>query len=381
MRPRLLMPLLAPGVLVGALALSGCTSGVAGAAGAPRTAPPSSSSSSATTAGEVQATSLVLVVTPHPDDELEAWAALPESTDTYPVFLTMTDGEGTANCEPGEYAANQWAQVGEVAPTPAPSGKRSQSCRDARLDSWGRFLERSWAQGTGQPVESPPEQALPVAATGGLEPAVDHPAGTPPATTARAWVGQRSARVAVSAGDGDVTPEEVRWAVASVLAARGAVLPDLPLLRVLGATYSNDAPDAGTHRAGDDGTCHDRPCTGDSAAAEYEHPDHLAVREALLAPGADLGADEGTWVATWPSDPLATHVASLGEQRYEQLMGLGAEVVPGRPDSRERLGTMQQEYGWLGFPGGYWPQTEVVAPDGEGAPLIMARTQSFVVVP
>ncbi|WP_337063439.1 hypothetical protein [Kineococcus sp. G2] len=301
---------------------------------------------------------LDLVVAPHPDDELEAWSLLAEEPGAYTVFVTLTLGEATANCDPVEVERTTQTAWGEIAPASPPQGPGTDSCKEARTASWNAFLDAA--------AETDPH--LPVLAGVPAEPLelAGHPA--------RVWVADGGARVAVDGGDGELTADGIAEVVRAVLALRGGRLPDLPLRRVVGASYANDAPDAGVNRAAD-GTCTDRPCEGDPRYAEYEHPDHWAVREALLT--RDVGAQRGTCVATWPSDPAATRTASVPVATYEALTGLGERVDPDDPQSLAREGSFQRAYGWLAFPETYWPQTELPVPDAEGNPLIMARVQTF----
>ncbi|WP_432536276.1 hypothetical protein [Kineococcus arenarius] len=315
--------------------------------------PAATEPSPAATAG-----ALDLVVAPHPDDELEAWSLLAEEPGAYTVFVTLTLGEATVNCAPAEAARSTQGAWGETVPAPPPQGPGTDSCKQARTASWNAFLDA--AAGT--------DPHLPV--LGGVPADSLELAGHP----ARVWVTDGGARVAVDGGDGELTADGVAEAVEAVLDLRGEQLPDLPLRRVLGASYANDAPDAGANQAAE-GTCTGQPCEGDARYAEYEHPDHWAVREALLTHG--FGARDGTCVATWPSDPAATRTAAVPEATYEALTGLGGRLDPDDPQSLARQGSFQRAYGWLAFPQTYWPQTELPVPDADGNPLIMARTQTF----
>ncbi|WP_432509284.1 hypothetical protein [Kineococcus auxinigenes] len=304
------------------------------------------------------ADALDLVVAPHPDDELEAWSLLAEEPGAYTVFVTLTLGEATANCAPGEVERGTRTAWGEIAPAPLPRGPGTDSCKQARTGSWNTFLDAA--------AETDPH--LPVLAE--MSASTVEVAGRP----AQVWVSEDGARVAVDGGDGQLTADGVVEAVEAVLDLRGGRLPDLPLRRVIGASYANDAPDAGENRAAD-GTCTARPCEGDSRYAEYEHPDHWAVREALLE--HEFGGQSGACVATWPSDPAATRTTAIPEGTYEAFTGLGGRVDPDEPQSLAREGAFQRAYGWLAFPETYWPQTELPVPDADGQPLIMARTQTF----
>ena len=116
--------------------------------------------------------------------------------------------------------------------------------------------------------------------------------------------------------------------------------------------------------------------------AVYRHPDHLAVREALLDLdlAAELAPRCGVLVTTWPSDPAASLTAEVAHEEYDRLMGLGPPVDNGDAASVRRDGLAQRLYGWLGNPGGLWPPTELPVPDASGAALVMSRVQTFVVL-
>lgn len=330
----------------------------------------------------MRATRLQLVVTPHPDDELEGWSVIERGDDVHTVWLAMTHGEGTAYCDPAGWAANAQPHLGEVLPEPAPAGTRTPSCGAARLASWTTFLSladvgdetaRAALDEDGHP-HVPVSSTAPPARTVHL----------PGAGDALVWAGPTRTLVAVDGGDGHLGVEAVRAAVGAVVDARTAtegcdggsphplagLVPDLPLERVVAAAYVCSGTDAL------DGT------GAPNGWAVYRHPDHLAVHEALLDPGlaAELAPRTGVLVATWPSDPAASLTAEIDPQEYERLMALGPPVDPDDPTSARRVGLMQRLYGWLGNPGGCWPPTELPLPDASGAALVMARRQTFVVV-
>src|SRR6056297_955154 len=84
---------------------------------------------------------ITVVVAPHPDDEFQAWGSLPDGRqagDVVHVFLTQ--GEQTAFCEAGLPGLD--ASTGEGLPSPEPEGRFTATCRQARINSTLRFLER-----------------------------------------------------------------------------------------------------------------------------------------------------------------------------------------------------------------------------------------------
>lgn len=352
----------APGALPRRAALAGLAGLALGVAGCGSATAPASSSIRAGEAPAAAPTRLQLVVSPHPDDEMEAWSQVDPSDDVHTVWLTMTRGEATSRCDPQTYAAELDVAAGEVAPSPAPAGRGTASCEDARLGAWTRFLTLAHGgRGADAQVGEPRRLDLgAVPAAAGLPAAPVATRRGRPSPGALAWVGSRQSMVAVDAGDGEVTPGEVAWAVRAVLAQRGALLPDLPLERVVSAAYVGAPPDA-----------------------TYQHPDHRAVQEALLDPAltAALAPLRGTYVVTAPSDPRVNLTGAVPPDEYERLMGLGPSVAGDHGPTPRREGLMQQVYGWLAFPGGWWPTTERPVDDAAGDPLIMARVQSFVRLP
>ena len=358
------------------LGLSGCAAAVPGSPSSPSRSPAAASSVTSRAPTRLQ-----LVVSPHPDDEMEAWSQVDPSPDVHTVWLTMTRGEATAHCGPQTLAAELDVAAGEIAP-PAPRGPGTRSCEDARMAAWTTFL--TLAHGRGEPAGRGDHGSGAAASVGeraggragpGAPRRLDLPdrpaaSGLPAAPVATrggraspgalVWAGDRQSMVAVDAGDGEVTVAEVGWAVRAVLAQRGALLPDLPLERVVSAAYVGAPPDA-----------------------TYQHPDHRAVQEALLDPAltAALAPLRGTYVVTGAHDPRANLTGAIPPDEYERLMGLGPQVAGDHGATVRREGLMQRVYGWLAFPGGFWPPTERPVDDAAGDPLIMARVQSFVHLP
>ena len=289
-------------------------------------------------------TAMQVVVSPHPDDELEGWAKIRTDDDLYTVFVVMTNGEGTANCNG---APGLDRRQGERPPRPTPGEKdqKSQTCARARIDSWQHFLDLT--------AKTLPhgDQLADMRQVIGADPSI--------------WVGPHSARVVFDLGDGNLTGQEVKRAVRQVIAQRGNVLPGLPVRRLVAAAYWNDAPLAGDRRA----PCPaDEPCPGDDRDYEYENRDHEAV-STTLAGMASL-TEDGVWIATGEHDPAATEDVSLPQAVYAEMMGLG----PGSSDDVLRKGAQQVAYGWLSFPGRYWIVGERSTSDSD---VLFPRVQSF----
>lgn len=244
--------------------------------------------------------SMQLFVTPHPDDEVQAWSALSASPNIYTVFLTVTNGDATGFCQPRNVAATLSKQLGDFIPDSLPTitegmdeSLRVRACRQARRDSWNHFLD---AAGT---VNAS-------AALGDNVKSMEIVAG---GTRTQAWIGSNSARFMADLGDSKVTVSGVKSVIKDVLAQRGKSLPDYPLNSIVSAAYFND-PEA-TITDGTDSA---------SEAYEYPHPDHGAVSRGVLE-SSDLATD-GVWVATHPFNPRATDMFTIRQSEWDQLMGL-----------------------------------------------------------
>lgn len=152
--------------------------------------------------------------------------------------------------------------------------------------------------------------------------------------------------------------------------------------RIVAAGYWNDSEQQGTNTAESSGCSTPATCPGTPTAFEYEHPDHRALTLAMpdLAPLTEAGA----WVNVAPDDVASLRQAlgtgdtgrvetmALSHDDYEALMGLG----PVGEQGPERIGLQQQLYGWLAFPGDWWPAGEVVTSE-----VLFARQQSYLVLP
>lgn len=304
---------------------------------------------------------LQVFVEPHPDDALEGIAALSVDPTTYTVFVTMTHGERTSHCK--DYAAETQAQWGEAVPKPEPKGGiGSWSCNWARLDSWTNFW---WDAADGDPAIPKvrgKQQKLTFGELPGLPVPVNHNYtsdgkwradrdGDQRDATAFVHVGEQAAQVAFNAGDGDVTPEEVQWAVRTVVGMRGHEVPDLPVTQVVASAYYN---------------------VSEKRDFPYDHPDHKAVLDGVRAE-AGL-AKRGALLVTYPDDPAANETHALSKDRYDALMGLGPRVSEAA-DSYRRKGAGQVDFGWLAFPHSYWARGEKALASND---VLFPRKQYFV---
>ena len=309
-------------------------------------------SASTTSESELGATTKKTIeyfVQAHPDDEFASWSLVQRSRDRYPVFIMLTQGEETSYCTPAGRAGNE-RDLGEAAPPAnAYEGKWTRGCREARVQSWHRFLD---AMADYDPSLSKPRYRGTFSGdgtAGGLAPTRDDDGRTSESRSFKVYADERSARVVFDLGDGDLTPEEVTWAIQSVRARRRTLFPRIAENSVVAASYRNVDP----------------------RCAFYDHHDHRSVHVAIHGtnqgtPGPQLGS-------TCIHDRDVANggrVAFVDEDVFEHAMGVDAPVIdPTRYPSAKRTGVFQIHYGWLIE--GYWP--------AHGAPneTIVSRQQAF----
>jgi LmbE family N-acetylglucosaminyl deacetylase len=278
---------------------------------------------------------LQYIVTAHPDDEFGGWSLIEKSSDNYPVFIVLTRGEETAACADPNAGALQTA-AGEQRPVGDPYvGKWTEACKVARLGSWHAFLD---AMADGDAALSKPAFLGTFDVPGDAGPA-------PPARvddgavyqspTFQVWADAVSARVAFDLGDGDLTAEEVTWAIQAVRARRASLFPIENEYAVIGASYRNAVPDIGCD--------------------VYDHPDHRAVHQALWS--TDQGVPGPQWGRTCVNDPdvVATggRIDVVDEDTFQRAMAVDApEGDPAKYPGARRVGAFQVHYGWL--TGTFW---------------------------
>ena len=313
-------------------------------AGADLTAPPATTK-----------LSIYYIVSPHPDDEYEGWAAFSAYTPVvYPIFITLTQGEHTTGCrtvneQKGLSSTNTvWLEEseGELPPSPDPIGfVGMQQCKDARVNSHGGFLGEY-----AQSVDPFLQGGAPYAGTKSTA-----------VGPARVYAGANYGRILFDTGDGNLSTSEVVSAIGAVNQFRNQYFPNLPLSRVVGASYSNAvAPNSDIPRI--------PGCFG------YAHADHYVAYHALMA---TVVAGVEHHVRTCSLDLAATYTAPVAADHHEAAYG-----VPG-VNNAMRFGAGQRYYGWL--TDGAWPapelDTQVVCPVVQtGVECHMfSRFQSFVV--
>lgn len=269
-----------------------------------------------------------IIAMPHPDDETQAWSLIEGSTGNYKVFVYFTKGEQTVYCENSGYSGN-----GEVAPLVTNPGKWSKGCTDSRINSTLRFLNSMSTKDSAVPggfslnrVQTvfPNSQGKVLGHVDANGYFNQNSSAQVYYSSAEPFVSNNAAMGRViffSLGDGDLTTNEVTWALNSIKNEPWVYgLPSLPTINVVGPfrnyKYTN--------------------------CSVYNNDDHVAVHQALW--NNDFGAG---WqaAATCASDPDVRRTGIISDNMWNGIAGIGA--------NNYRTGSLQAEYGWL--ISGYWP--------------------------
>lgn len=261
------------------------------------------------------------VVVPHPDDEMQVWSLIEDTPDTYEVFILLTRGEQSFYCESPGYDEG----TGEARPDPWPDGKWTPTCEAARINSFFDFMEEMAAGDDSLPPSFEYQGVAGPFDSGGQEICRYDGGGCVADLTAEVWTSPLAAVVWFNLGDGDVTAGEVRWAVDTVVANRGAfgVGDGLRADGLIGASYWN----------GD----------GHAGCSSYAHADHGAVQEVLRRVDFGVGYQAAP---TCGSDPEVSLIEEVSWDGFDDAFATSGTT---------RLGAHVVHYGWLldGNPGYY----------------------------
>lgn len=284
---------------------------------------------------------LSYIVVPHPDDEMQAWSLIEDSPDLYKIFIVLTRGEQTAFCVAPGFDEG----TGEASPHPWPAGRYSSSCETARQNSFFDFITAMAESDSGLPSSYDPEGVKGPFDSLGYEICRHDDAGHDDDCvadlTAEVWTSSHAAVVWFNLGDGDVTPDEVAWAVTTVRDNRASldINSSLPSRNLIGASFWN---------------------TGHRDCFIYEHDDHRAVHEALWR--IDFGMGQQL-AATCRTDPATARSEQVSPAAFGEAF---------KTASNARIGKHTVHYGWLWADDpGYWPG------DYEGQSELFHRQQSF----
>lgn len=275
-----------------------------------------------------------MIVMPHPDDEIEAWSLIENSPANYKVFVYLTQGEQTTYCEPDLYQKSFEPHYGEVAPAATPLGKWTNSCTTARISStlgymnkmahYDETIPNGFSLNDYTTVTLPnPNGYGHIDSTNNANPVISD-------GTVRVYTGDNGYGKILffNLGDGDLTQQEVEWAVSSVMANRSLFdLPSYPFYNAIGNFYNKNY----------------------SNCAVYSHPDHLAVHKALYY--RNFGFTAYQTAATCETDPDTVRTRNVTWVPWSHAMLV-------RNDGT-RYGYLQKYYGWLRYveanPAGGWP--------------------------
>ncbi|WP_099331813.1 hypothetical protein [Actinomyces minihominis] len=261
-----------------------------------------------------------LFISPHPDDEFQMWSLVENRPEEYKIFAFMTRGEETGFCIPETYAANLQEDLGEVPALEVPEGRWTSSCEESRIASLLGYLAQMSETDTsipgnfGEPdlFELPESDEVELCRVDdGVEDCGEGP------REVRVWLdsANRGAVVFFNLGDGDLTPEEVTFAVEILLSSRAewGLAPELPMASLVGA-FSN----TGTR-------CY-----------SYPHPDHAAIRSAL-------------WDTNFHSGPQlgATCYISKSQQMSALVSDSSSAASFTLGEDGTRFGAHERHYGWL----------------------------------
>jgi LmbE family N-acetylglucosaminyl deacetylase len=232
----------------------------------------------------------------HPDDEMAAWSTIENSSGNYHVFVVLTRGGHTGYCE------NPASKPGMDQYPPAP--RDSEACKENRIESWHKFLNRAAAT-------DPFLDVLPADSPDVSD--VDASAGR-----FDVWVGAKSARVVFDFPDGGLQSQNLVTANELVRSMKGSLLPDLPDFQAMAASFWNaNYPNC----------------------RRYDHPDHRAVHVGVYQNDLDTQVQRGRTCAT---DPDAVYFRQVSANNWRTLAG--------SPDFLENggdPGIFRQSYGWL----------------------------------
>lgn len=262
-----------------------------------------------------------VIAMPHLDDEIQTASLWPLDASAYTVFVSFTRGEQTWRCEPDVYAQTYDPLLGELPASVAPDGRWTASCETARIDSTLGFLTQLGETLPSLPSEFGARQTWVAPVDGVVLSRLDDTTVIDDASTATvdSWIDAqgRGAVVRFNLGDGDLTSEEVDWALRTLLSSRGelGLNTTLPIDGIIGPYWSDGQVEG---------------------SASYDNGDHEAVHTALRA--TDYGARYQA-LPVPAADPSATVTADVDAAVWDAAFGSD--------------GAFGRHYGWL--EPGSWP--------------------------
>lgn len=319
---------------------------------------------------------ITYVVAPHPDDVYEAWSLVEFSPDNYPVFITFTKGEATTYCTGRSVAVDGY---GSNTATRWEAG-----CKNARMASLNSFLDkRASNDGALEPLSAMTSRTITTPASSATDGGAPTASGMTRCTANRAesacsvstgkpvpwngndnttptsWTlrsGSNSARAEFDLGDGNLTDDEVKWAIAAVRAQRGINISTLPERNIIGASYSN---------------------LYNTAASIYAHHDHRAVSETLYNGRFGINTLGATYLTDPDANAFYSHPYPGGNGASNREITSYAYDMRGNYSSG---GYFQKSFGWLtgtvGSSTGSWEECTNTSVNPQKA-LIFCQQQAF----
>lgn len=244
----------------------------------------------------------IIVLVPHPDDEFQSWSLIEHRDNQAVIFVTLTQGESSSFCKPHNYETGLEEDLGELPPTPIPTGTETKSCTAARMNSMLGFISEM----------SLSDPHLP----GNFLPATHHKVPGTSSHTASIWRDKdsRGAVVAFDLDDGNVTSEQVITLTQELLSNQQNWQLDYGKISAIVGSFANDS-----YR------CY-----------SYPHPDHLAVSDALWSHDFGVGPQLAAGCIT---DPETSLIAMVSNKSSRAAFNFGSNW--------HRLGAHERHYGWL----------------------------------
>lgn len=266
-------------------------------------------------------TNLQYFVSPHPDDIYSAWGMVQHSTGNYPVFVVATAGEKTGFCQGQSVTVAGYG-------TYSPVVKNSTMCKNARMASLNAWFDDQTTRDKNlDNLKTVTPQRVCFAAQSSTIPLnTNNDAAqntNKPYLCANYLIGANSARVEFDLGDGNLTKEEVNWAIKNVRAKR-SMFPVTKEYGVVAAGYYN---------------------TSYSGCGIYGHADHYALHSAVYNTEQfpdDVAGYHPQFGATCASDP------DYKKYNYSKSIVTSDYAANMTPST----GMFQIRFGWLTSP--YW---------------------------
>ena len=288
-----------------------------------------------------------MLVSAHPDDEMQMWSLAEADRSAWPLFVFMNRGESTAACNNSSSTIGEFKtgtlEPGEQGPSPVPADNYTPACAQARIHSTLDFLtmmSEADPHFPGQWVEKHIEE-LPNWPKEWCKNNPDKSQCLPVDKKPLIYIDARfrGAAVFFDAGDYDVKAEEVAWAINELIKRRQDWGLSWAPISILASNYTN----------------------GRGECIIYDHPDHDAVQHglAMVVEERDDLDEDVLALATCSSDPNITRRYRLSDLAIAAAFGAdpaaseeqtghtddaGASTIKGKVNGAHGLA-----YGWL------WP--------------------------